>query len=123
MNISTASALVTDANRGLGRPLAQQLLSRGASVYGAARHPDQLDTGLKPVQIDVTNPASVAAAVCRCYFRDTASSMAAFNWPNHRPRRTSPLSRAPLLEGISTRLDKCSPCWPLFKVFKMPEGT
>ncbi|MFI6354866.1 SDR family oxidoreductase [Streptomyces sp. NPDC050743] len=63
MDISTATALVTGANRGLGRALAQELLARGATVYGAARRPDQIDLpGVKAIRIDVTDPASVAAA-------------------------------------------------------------
>ncbi|MGV9346290.1 SDR family oxidoreductase [Streptomyces spiralis] len=63
MDISTATALVTGANRGLGRALAQELVARGATVYGAARRPDQIDLpGVKAIRIDVTDPASVAAA-------------------------------------------------------------
>jgi NAD(P)-dependent dehydrogenase (short-subunit alcohol dehydrogenase family) len=63
MDIGTATALVTGANRGLGRALAQELVARGATVYGAARRPDQIDLpGVKAIRIDVTDPASVAAA-------------------------------------------------------------
>ncbi|MFD8807231.1 SDR family oxidoreductase [Streptomyces sp. NPDC059597] len=63
MDISTATVLVTGANRGLGRALAQELLARGATVYGAARRPDQIDLpGVKAIQLDITDPASVAAA-------------------------------------------------------------
>ncbi|MFJ6562978.1 SDR family oxidoreductase [Streptomyces sp. NPDC091412] len=64
MDISTATVLVTGANRGLGRALAQELVARGATVYGAARRPDQIDLpGVKAIRLDVTDPASVAAAV------------------------------------------------------------
>ena len=63
MDLSTSTALVTGANRGLGRALAADLLSRGASVYAAARNPEQLDlAGAKPIALDITDPASVAAA-------------------------------------------------------------
>ncbi|MDN3029347.1 SDR family oxidoreductase [Streptomyces sp. S.PB5] len=63
MDISTATALVTGANRGLGRALAQELAARGATVYAAARRPEQIDLpGVKAIQLDVTDPASVAAA-------------------------------------------------------------
>lgn len=63
MDLSTSTALVTGANRGLGRALAAELLSRGASVYAAARNPEQLDlAGAKPIALDITDPASVAAA-------------------------------------------------------------
>jgi NAD(P)-dependent dehydrogenase (short-subunit alcohol dehydrogenase family) len=63
MNIAASTALVTGANRGLGRQLATQLLARGATVYAGARNPDTVDLpGAKAVQLDITDPASVAAA-------------------------------------------------------------
>ena len=43
MELNGAIAVVTGANRGLGRHLATQLLERGASVYAAVRRPDHLD--------------------------------------------------------------------------------
>jgi NAD(P)-dependent dehydrogenase (short-subunit alcohol dehydrogenase family) len=63
MKIAGSTALVTGANRGLGRHLSVQLLARGATVYAGARDPDTVDLpGAKVVQLDVTDPASVAAA-------------------------------------------------------------
>lgn len=63
MDIASTVALVTGANRGLGRALAAELMNRGATVYAAARQPDQVSLpGAKPVQLDVTSPESVAAA-------------------------------------------------------------
>jgi NAD(P)-dependent dehydrogenase (short-subunit alcohol dehydrogenase family) len=63
MDIRNATALVTGANRGLGRALAQELAARGATVYAAARQPDQVDLpGVKAIRLDITDPASVAAA-------------------------------------------------------------
>ena len=63
MDLSTSTALVTGANRGFGRALAAELLSRGATVYAGARNPDQVDVpGAKPIALDITDPASVAAA-------------------------------------------------------------
>ena len=57
------TALVTGANRGLGRQLALQLLERGATVYAGARDPNAVDVpGAVPVRLDITDPASVAAA-------------------------------------------------------------
>ena len=57
------TALVTGANRGLGRQLAAELVSRGAKVYAAARRPETVDLpGVVPIQLDITDPASVAAA-------------------------------------------------------------
>ena len=63
MDLSTSTVLVTGANRGLGRALAAELLGRGATVYAGARNPDQVDLpGAKPIALDITDPASVAAA-------------------------------------------------------------
>jgi NAD(P)-dependent dehydrogenase (short-subunit alcohol dehydrogenase family) len=63
VDLSTSTALVTGANRGFGRALAAELLSRGATVYASARNPDQVDLpGAKPIALDITDPASVAAA-------------------------------------------------------------
>lgn len=43
MRIEGSVALVTGANRGLGRHFAEQLLARGAAkVYAAARNPDSV---------------------------------------------------------------------------------
>ncbi|WP_445167733.1 SDR family oxidoreductase [Mycolicibacterium sp. Dal123E01] len=57
------TALVTGANRGLGRQFAAELVSRGAKVYAAARRPETIDLpGVVPVQLDITDPASVRAA-------------------------------------------------------------
>src|SRR5258708_7006404 len=63
MEITGKIALVTGANRGLGRHLASQLRDRGAIVYAAAPNPAAVDLpGVTPVALDVTDPASVAAA-------------------------------------------------------------
>jgi NAD(P)-dependent dehydrogenase (short-subunit alcohol dehydrogenase family) len=63
MEINGQTALVTGANRGLGRHLAQQLRDRGATVYAAARNPASVDLdGVTPIALDVTDPASVEAA-------------------------------------------------------------
>lgn len=67
MKISGSVALVTGANRGLGRALARALAERGAStVYAGARDPGTVtDPGLVPVKLDVTDPADIAAAAAR----------------------------------------------------------
>jgi NAD(P)-dependent dehydrogenase (short-subunit alcohol dehydrogenase family) len=63
MQLEGATAFVTGANRGFGRHLAEGLLARGARVYAGARDPGSVDLpGASPVRIDVTDPASVAAA-------------------------------------------------------------
>ncbi|MET7326540.1 SDR family oxidoreductase [Nonomuraea sp. NPDC005650] len=68
MKISGSVALVTGANRGLGAAFAQALLDRGArTVYAAARNPATItDANLTPIELDVTDPAAVAAAAERC---------------------------------------------------------
>ena len=64
MLISGSIALVTGANRGLGKQFATGLLERGAAkVYATARRPDLIDIpGVTPLGLDITDPASVAAA-------------------------------------------------------------
>lgn len=63
MDVSSCTALVTGANRGLGRHFATELLKRGAKVYAGARNPDSIDLdGVTPVGLDITDAASVQAA-------------------------------------------------------------
>lgn len=63
MTTQQITALVTGANRGLGRRFAEQLVERGAKVYAAARRPEAIDLpGVIPVQLDITDPESVARA-------------------------------------------------------------
>jgi NAD(P)-dependent dehydrogenase (short-subunit alcohol dehydrogenase family) len=64
MNIEGSVALVTGANRGLGRAFALALLERGAKkVYAGARDPQTVtDSGLTPIKLDITDPHDVAAA-------------------------------------------------------------
>jgi NAD(P)-dependent dehydrogenase (short-subunit alcohol dehydrogenase family) len=63
MNINGATALVTGANRGIGRHLAAQLAERGAKVYATARRPESVDLdGVEVLALDVSDPAAVTAA-------------------------------------------------------------
>jgi len=68
MKIEGAVALVTGADRGLGRADARELVSRGAAkVYGAARHPGQVtEPGVTPVGLDITDPGRVAEVAEQC---------------------------------------------------------
>ncbi len=69
MNITGATALVTGANRGLGKALIRQLREAGcARIYAAARQVANLrDAGVDhAVELDITNPAQVAAAATQC---------------------------------------------------------
>ncbi|WP_433293923.1 SDR family oxidoreductase [Pseudonocardia sp. CA-142604] len=63
MDIQNSVAVVTGANRGLGRHFAAELVKRGAKVYAGARNPSSIDLpDVVPLQIDITDPESVAAA-------------------------------------------------------------
>ena len=65
MNIEGSVALVTGANRGLGRRFAEQLLERGAAkVYATARDPRTITTpGVEALALDLLEPATIDAAV------------------------------------------------------------
>ena len=68
MQIVNAVVLVTGANRGIGLAFAREALARGARrVYAAARDPASITLpGLLPIQLDVTDPGSVARAAREC---------------------------------------------------------
>jgi NAD(P)-dependent dehydrogenase (short-subunit alcohol dehydrogenase family) len=68
MRIDGSVALVTGANRGLGRAFARELVSRGAArVYGAARHPAAVtEPGVTPVALDITDADRVAQVAQQC---------------------------------------------------------
>jgi len=68
--IQDSIALVTGANRGIGRSIVEALLARGAAkVYAAARNPATLadlisahGSRVVPLTLDVTDPAQISAA-------------------------------------------------------------
>ncbi|MFD6155326.1 SDR family oxidoreductase [Nocardia sp. NPDC060256] len=64
MELENSIALVTGANRGIGRRFVTELQSRGAlKIYAAARNPAEVDQpGVIPLRLDVTDDASVTAA-------------------------------------------------------------
>lgn len=70
MELNATTALVTGANRGVGRAYVTELLARDAPrIYAAARNLKSLDPVIAeapdrivPVQLDVTDAASITAA-------------------------------------------------------------
>ncbi len=68
VKIEGSVALVTGADRGLGRAFARELVSRDAAkVYGAARHPAAVtDPGVTPIALDITDPERVTRVAHEC---------------------------------------------------------
>lgn len=64
VNLSGKTLLVTGASRGIGHALVNEALTRGAAtIYAAARTPlEHPDNRVRPIRIDLTDPASVAVA-------------------------------------------------------------
>jgi len=66
MDIAGSTALVTGANRGIGRRFVEQLLERGAEkVYATARRPESIgnpDPRVTPLHLDLLDETSVAEA-------------------------------------------------------------
>ncbi len=68
MKIEGSIALVTGANRGLGKAYVEALLSAGAQkVYAGARRPlETTEPRVTPVKLDVTSSKDIVAAARRC---------------------------------------------------------
>lgn len=100
MDITRANVLITGANRGIGRATAEALLAAGArTVYAAARDASTVTTdGVVPVELDITDPAQVAAAAERCADVDVVINNAGYM------SRTSPL-RSPSLEDMRREVE------------------
>ena len=79
MKIERKTVLVTGANRGIGRALVEEALSRGAKrVYAATRQPlTHSDERVTPLTLDVTNPAQIQEAVERVESLDVLINNAA----------------------------------------------
>jgi NAD(P)-dependent dehydrogenase (short-subunit alcohol dehydrogenase family) len=68
MNTQNSVVFITGANRGLGLAFAHEALRRGAKkIYAGMRSPTEPSIpGIVQVKIDVTDPASIAAAAAQC---------------------------------------------------------
>lgn len=68
MKIQNSVVLISGANRGLGLAFAQEALKQGAKkVYAGVRNPTNTSTpGIVEVKLDVSDAASIAAAVMQC---------------------------------------------------------
>src|SRR5580704_18112303 len=70
MKINGSTALVTGANRGLGRAFVQALRDAGCTkIYAAARMIEgaACDAVVEPVQLDITEIGQVSSAATRCH--------------------------------------------------------
>jgi NAD(P)-dependent dehydrogenase (short-subunit alcohol dehydrogenase family) len=70
MQINGLTALVTGANRGLGRAFVQALQDAGCTkIYAAARTIEGAarDAVVEPVQLDITKIGQVSSAAARCH--------------------------------------------------------
>ena len=94
MQIQGSVAIVTGANRGLGKAFVQALLDAGArKVYVAARHPSQItDFRLQPIQLDISNQQDIAQAAQHCQDLNVLINNAGI-------MRSSPLLEAPSMDA------------------------
>src|SRR5580700_4079358 len=70
MKINGLTALVTGANRGLGRAFVQALRDAGCTkIYAAARTIEgtACDAVVEPVQLDITKIGQVSSAATQCH--------------------------------------------------------
>ena len=65
MNLTNKTILITGANRGIGRALVEEALTRGAKrVYAATRQPfAHSDERVMPLTLDVTNAVQIQGSV------------------------------------------------------------
>jgi len=94
VHIEGITALVTGANRGLGKAFVQELLDRGAQkVYAAARDTDTVDISderVIPVRLDITNADAVESAAHRCadvslVINNAGAMLQHLSWPHRTP--------------------------------------
>lgn len=59
--LAAKTILVTGASSGIGRSLAERLVSRGSRVIGVSRRPSSLPVGVHPIQADLTEREDIHA--------------------------------------------------------------
>jgi len=103
MKIEGTVALVTGANRGIGKAFVDALLEGGATkVYAAVRDPSTVtsaDPRVRPVRLDVIDTERVAASRASSAMCDSSSTTPA---SRNRARRRRPASKARALNSRST---------------------
>lgn len=90
--IAGSTVLVTGGSRGIGRALAESLYDRGAkNVYATARTPRTIThTRAVALPLEVTDPASVAAAAEQALDVNILINNAGGAWPMNFPARSRP---------------------------------
>jgi NAD(P)-dependent dehydrogenase (short-subunit alcohol dehydrogenase family) len=111
-------ALVTGASRGLGREIARALAARGVTVFAGVRA-GAAPPGTVPVALEVTDDASVAAAVARLRAEAGRLDLLVNNAAILHRKDGEILTVPPAVLEETLRVNVVSPlrvaqaCWPL----------
>jgi NAD(P)-dependent dehydrogenase (short-subunit alcohol dehydrogenase family) len=100
MNIFRSIAMVTGADRGLGRVFARELVSRGADkVYGDSRNPASVtEPDVTPIALDVTDSDRIIEIAQECQDMNVLANNAGLI-------EVSPFIDAPSLDAARLEMD------------------